>query len=177
MIIGGGAIAKALLDRDDRLYFASGVSNSQETRESEYWREIKLIQQQDKTRRFVYFSSLCVFTSNSRYAQHKRQCEDIAKQVFPFYTIIRIGNAEWADNPCQLIPAIKEHCKTGNPFPIYNEYRFLLKKTEFRYWMEQIPNWNCEMNITGEMIHVRDLVKRYKDAGVNWDLAFKTRAD
>ena len=45
MIIGNGNIARALkdIDRDDLLFFASGVSNSQEDRESEYKREMELL--------------------------------------------------------------------------------------------------------------------------------------
>jgi len=35
MIIGNGDIGKALKDRDDVVFFASGVSNSQETDEKE----------------------------------------------------------------------------------------------------------------------------------------------
>lgn len=170
MIMGSGALAGAILDRDDRLYFASGVANSKETRETEYWREKDLIQGCGKTRRLVYFSSLCIFSQNTRYAEHKREMEEIVKKLFPFYTIVRIGNIEWAENPNQLIPFIKESIKENKSFPIYNEYRFLLSLTEFRHWMEHIPNWNCEMNITGEMIHVKDLVQRYKDAGINWEL-------
>jgi hypothetical protein len=36
MIIGHGDIASVILDRIDRLYFASGVSNSAETDERAY---------------------------------------------------------------------------------------------------------------------------------------------
>jgi hypothetical protein len=39
MIIGHGDIAGAILDRLDRLYFASGVSNSVSATEPEYARE------------------------------------------------------------------------------------------------------------------------------------------
>jgi hypothetical protein len=43
MIIGHGDIASAIIDRPDRLFFCSGVSNSGETRESEYTREYALL--------------------------------------------------------------------------------------------------------------------------------------
>ena len=48
MIIGHGDIASALSNRKDRLYFASGVSNSSEIRESEYRREINLLLKQNR---------------------------------------------------------------------------------------------------------------------------------
>ena len=62
MIIGRGDIASTIadvpnLDRPDRIYFASGVSNSQETRESEYKREVQLLAKQDPTKHLIYFSS------------------------------------------------------------------------------------------------------------------------
>jgi hypothetical protein len=45
MIIGNGLIAKSLknIDSKDHLYFASGVSNSLETRSSEFEREFSLL--------------------------------------------------------------------------------------------------------------------------------------
>lgn len=45
MILGNGDIASALrpVDRPDRLFFASGVSNSSETRLSEFNRERDLL--------------------------------------------------------------------------------------------------------------------------------------
>ena len=52
-IVGHGDIASVLSDREDRIYFASGVSNSQETRESEYAREKTLLLQQEKIRHLV----------------------------------------------------------------------------------------------------------------------------
>ena len=55
MIIGKGDIAKILNDRKDAIFFASGVSNSNETNELEYEREKKLLSIQDKKN--VYFFS------------------------------------------------------------------------------------------------------------------------
>ena len=40
MIVGNGNIAKVLKDRDDLVFFASGVSNSSCTDEKEYEREL-----------------------------------------------------------------------------------------------------------------------------------------
>ena len=82
MIIGHGAIAKVLQDRDDRLYFASGVANSRETRKTEFEREIDLLGSQDRSLHIVYFSSLCVFTSDTLYARHKRWSERVVKNYF-----------------------------------------------------------------------------------------------
>ncbi len=84
MIVGNGDIASVLVDREDVCFFASGVSNSQETRESEYKREEELLLTQNKDLRLVYFSSLAVFLNpDTRYAKHKRHMEELIKKTFP----------------------------------------------------------------------------------------------
>src|ERR1017187_5555025 len=103
MILGHGDIGSVLKDRPDRLYFASGVSNSQETDENEYQRETDLLPKQDKAAHIVYFSSLIVFYGNTRYAQHKRRMEAITKHHFKTYTIVRLGNIDWGKNPHTII--------------------------------------------------------------------------
>ena len=104
-IIGDGDIAGVLkeVDREDLLFFASGVSNSQETRESEYERELELLLKQDKNKHIVYFSSLVALYADSRYAFHKREMEETIKLHFPLYTIIRLGNIDWGINPNTII--------------------------------------------------------------------------
>ena len=156
-IIGNGTIAKVLTDREDRLYFASGVANSQETRESEYQREKDLLLAQDKHQHVVYFSSLSVFYKESRYTQHKREMERLIKQHFPKYTIVRLGNPVWGYNPNHLIPFFK----TQKDYPIFDVYRYPLELEEFLHWIEFIPSWNCEMSITGRLMKAKDIVKEY----------------
>src|SRR3989304_9134509 len=97
-IIGNGDIASVLPKRHDLLLFASGVSNSQETRESEYRREKNLLLKQDRKAHIVYFSTLAVLYGNNRYVQHKREMEALIKQKFPHYTIMRLGNITWGTN-------------------------------------------------------------------------------
>lgn len=161
MIIGNGDIASVIKDRDDRIYFASGVSNSQEIRETEYRREKDLLITQNWEKHLVYFSSLCVFYSTSRYAWHKRQMEDVVKNLFKPYTIIRMGNITWGTNPHTLINAIKNKIKNREQFEIQDVYRYIVDKDEFLYWMDMIPEWNCEMNIVGRRMKLRDIVKEY----------------
>ena len=43
MIVGNGSIASVLEDRDDLVFFASGVSNSSCADEKEYERELNLL--------------------------------------------------------------------------------------------------------------------------------------
>ena len=161
MIVGHGDIASVLTDRSDRIYFASGVSNSQEMRESEYDREIKLLVSLPQYSHVVYFSSLSVFYATTRYAIHKRRMEDLVKGYFFPSTILRLGNITWGTNPHTLINFITNKIRTREPFEIQDVYRYVLEKDEFLHWIDLIPEWSCEMNIVGRRMKVKDIVKEY----------------
>jgi hypothetical protein len=161
MIIGNGDIASVLPDRDDLIFFASGVSNSQETRSSEYKREVDLMIRQPRNKRLVYFSSLSVFYSKSRYANHKRAMEAMIKKYQKYYCIIRLGNIDWGDNPHTLINYFRIERKQGRTPQIRDEYRFICEKDELLFWINMIPPWNCEMNIPGRRMTVREIYDEY----------------
>lgn len=165
MIIGRGDIASVLVDRDDRLFFASGVSNSKETRESEYQREIDLLMSQDTEKHIVYFSSLSVFYNPNRYAQHKKHMEQLIKDNFKHYTIIRLGNITWGVNPNTLINFFRGQVERGEKLDIQDTYRYVVDKDEFLYWIDMIPDWNCEMNITGQRLTIKEIVNKYVYVG------------
>lgn len=161
-IIGHGDIAQ-MLERTDRnvLFFASGVSNSQETRESEYQREKDLLLSQPKDKRLVYFGSLSIFYGNSRYSQHKLEMEELVKENFPKYCIVRLGNINWGDNPNTLINALRNRFLEGKPLEIQDTYRYVVNKEEFLHWIGMIPDFNVEMNITGRMMKVEEVVNEF----------------
>ena len=161
MIIGHGDIASVLLDRDDRIYFASGVSNSREIRESEYEREVNLLLDQDKYKRLVYFSSLSIFYSDTRYTKHKRYMESLVRGNFGMWNVVRMGNITWGTNPHTLINFIRDKIKKREPVIISDVYRYIVTKEEFLYWIDMIPDWRCEMNITGRRMKVIDIVKEF----------------
>jgi|SRR3989344_1518849 len=161
MIVGHGDIANVLKDKKDLLFFASGVSNSSEKRESQYQREKDLLLSQDRSKHLVYFGSLCIFYSSSRYAIHKRQMEEIVKKNFPRHTILRLGNITWGKNPHTLINYLSAQVEKGNSIRIENSYRYLVDKKELLHWIKMIPTFNCEMNITGQRFKVAEIVKKY----------------
>ena len=161
MIIGHGDIASVLPDKKGWIFFASGVSNSGETRESEYKREKDLLMKQDKKRHIVYFSSLSIFYRNTRYTRHKKKMEDIIRSTFRHYTILRLGNITWGKNPHTFINYFYNHLKSGKKLDIWDTYRYPVNKEEFLHWISLIPAWNCELNITGERMRVADIVKKY----------------
>lgn len=163
MIIGNGDIASALreVDRDDLIFFASGVSNSQETRIEEFRREVSLLVSQPRDKILVYFSSLCIFYADTKYARHKKEMEEVVKNGFPEYTIIRLGNITWGNNPHTLINFVRNKIKNNEQFEVKDEYRYIIDKDEFLHWVKLIPNWNCEMNITGSRMKVADIITKY----------------
>lgn len=161
-VVGDGDVASVIprmyREFDDILFFASGVSNSQETRESEYEREIDLLLEQRRDVHLVYFSSLSIFYSHTRYAQHKRDMEQIVKANFPEHTIIRLGNITWGDNPHTLINYLKAHPKAE----IRDEYRYICDKDEFLHWVRLIPlDFNCDINIPGKRLKIKEIVDEY----------------
>lgn len=164
MIVGNGDIASALKvidDNDDITYFASGVSNSQETRQAEFDREASLLELQDKNTHLVYFSTLAVYYGATQYVQHKMSMEELVKSRFKKYTIIRLGNILWGNNPHTLINFIRRKIKNGEKYEARDEYRYIIDKDEFLHWMKLIPDWNCEMNITGNRMKVKDIIQKY----------------
>jgi len=163
-IEGHGDIASVLTEKDrtDRIYFASGVSNSQETRESEFQREKDLLLQQDRTKRLVYFGSLSIFYNDNRYARHKREMEGLVMQKFPKYTIVRLGNITWGTNPHTLINYLRNQVAKGKPVELRDETRYVAEKEEFLHWIDLIPDeFNCEMNVTGQPMKVTEIFKKY----------------
>lgn len=163
MIIGSGDIGSVLKDREDVLFFASGVSNSAETRKSEFNREFNLLMNQDWNKHLVYFSSLSIYYSGSDYTRHKISMEHNIRFYFKNYTICRIGNIDWGCNPNTLINYLTRKISNDEPYEVKEVYRHIISKDEFLYWMDLIPvGLKNEMNIPGRRVFVPDLVKEIK---------------
>lgn len=170
MIIGNGDIATKLidnnLDREDILFFAAGISNSKEKREMEYYREIRLMENKwhnNNQMHFVYFSSLCIYYSNSRYAKHKLDMEKFIQYNFKRWTIIRLGNITWGNNPNTIINYFKEMYSKATAPNIEDAYRHLVSEEEFIYWIKKIrPGERDIMNIPGRLLKVEDIWKEVK---------------
>jgi len=161
MIIGKGDIASVLKDKKDKVFFASGVSNSRETDENQYQREIDLLFEQDRDTHIVYFGSLSIFYSETRYTSHKKLMETLIRENFKYYTIVRIGNITWGSNPNTIINSFRNQAKKGEELEIRDEHRYVVEKEEFLHWMNLIPEWSCEMNIPGQFLTIKEIVKKY----------------
>jgi len=101
MIVGRGLLASLFIenDREDTVFFASGVSNSLEERTEEFLREETLIRstiEQNTDKTFVYFSTCSIYDSSktgSDYVLHKLKMEQIIKNSCKKYLILRVSNA------------------------------------------------------------------------------------
>ena len=166
-VVGNGDIGKLLKAKIDPkkpvTFFASGVSNSQETRQKEFLRELNLLKIQPQTDHLVYFSTLSVYYKDSPYTRHKRQMEMAIQVFFPKYTIVRIGNITWGTNPNTLINYLKAHPKAE----LRDEWRYIVDEDEFLYWIGMIPPWSCELNIPGKRMKVKEVYEQYCRSDTN----------
>lgn len=169
MIIGNGDIASALKENKDfetskdTIFFAAGVSNSKETSNEAFFRELDLLNQQEAIKHLVYFSSLSIYHTQSPYTLHKINMEKFVRKTFITSTIIRLGNITWGTNPNTFINNLTAKIKNNEEFAIYDEYRYLCSKEELLHWLKVIPtNESNIISITGTMIKVQDVVDAIK---------------
>jgi hypothetical protein len=162
MIVGKGDIASILNDREGAIFFASGVSKSTETNESEFWREIELLDKQDKTKCLFYFSSITLDDMSkigNKYLAHKRRMEILVKSNFENYNIIRIGNISWGSNPNTFINYIKNKIKNGEPVEIKDEFKYLIDKEQLLLLTDNLPLVGQNtISVFGRMAKVNELI-------------------
>ncbi|HCR78061.1 MAG TPA: hypothetical protein DIW37_16960, partial [Chryseobacterium sp.] len=135
MIIGNGLIANSLknIDSKHHLYFASGVSNSLETRSSEFEREFSLLKNSiipHEEKKLFYFSTLSVndlSKQQSPYVLHKLEIENFIKENCKNYIILRVGNIVGkGGNPNTLFNFLKTQIIQGSNFMLHQKARRLL---------------------------------------------------
>lgn len=158
-IIGHGDISSVLIDREDITFFASGVSDSKCTDPKKFKREEDLLKEQPRHIHLVYFSTLSIYYNWNPYVAHKKRMEQVVKDLFQSYTIVRIGNISWGTNPNTFINYLKAHPEAE----VQKTYRHIIDKDEFQYWLSMIPvKQRNEMNVPGKMWWVPDLAYELK---------------
>lgn len=130
MIIGNGLIASLFADCDQEniIFFASGVSNSLETKKEEFLREENLIKKtitENPNKVFIYFSTCSIYDSSkaeSQYVLHKLKMEQIIIQLCPQYLILRLSNAVGnGGNPNLLINYLVRSVKNSETINVHTE--------------------------------------------------------
>ena len=163
MIIGKGSIASVLEDRDDLVFFASGVSNSSCIDEKEYEREFNLLKTVPTDKHVVYFSNLGVYYKQDRYTQHKCDIEEYIRNNYISYTIVRIEVCEWVKTPNTILNVFKRQLAEGIEPKTQNTTRYVLSLDEFLYWVKMIQSGvKNEMNILGRKLTIAQIVDEIK---------------
>ena len=163
MIIGKGSIASVLEDRDDLVFFASGVSNSSCIDEKEYEREFNLLKTVPTDKHVVYFSNLGIYYKQDRYTQHKRDVEEYIRNNYTSYTIVRIEVCEWVKTPNTILNVFKRQLAEGIEPKIQDTTRYILSLDEFLYWVKMIQSGvRNEMNILGRKLTIAQIVEEIK---------------
>ncbi|SUX46934.1 NAD-dependent epimerase/dehydratase family protein [Chryseobacterium indoltheticum] len=130
MIVGNGLIASLFVDNDDEnvIFFASGVSNSLETRVEEFLREENLIKNtisENTDKVFVYFSTCSIYDSSktgSDYVLHKLKMEQLIKKSCPQFLILRVSNAVGkGGNPNLLMNYIVKAVKNDETINVHTQ--------------------------------------------------------
>lgn len=130
MIIGNGLIASLFKDsdREDVVFFASGVSNSLETNPAQFLREENLIIktiEENPEKTFIYFSTCSIYDSSktgSDYVLHKLKMEQIIKNTVEKYVILRVSNAVGkGGNPNLLMNYLVRSAHSGETVSVHTK--------------------------------------------------------
>ena len=110
MIIGNGLLARSLqeVDKEEIVLFCSGVSDSNETDQFKFKREIDLLLSQNYSKKIFYFSTISIYNPakiGNTYIDHKKAIEELIANKFSDFLILRLPNMIGLDgNQANLIP-------------------------------------------------------------------------
>lgn len=129
MVVGNGMIARrfgAFAERGDVVIFASGVSNSKETRPEPFARERQLVDEtlsQTVGSLFVYFSTASVddpTEQGSPYVTHKLALERLIADRATNYLLVRASNVVGGPgNPHTILNFFVDRIRRNEPFTIW----------------------------------------------------------
>lgn len=187
MIIGRGLIASLFIndDREDTVFFASGVSNSLENRAEEFLREEHLIRktlEENKEKIFVYFSTCSIYDSSktgSDYVLHKLKMEQLIKNSCERYLILRVSNAVGSGgNPNLLMNYLIRSIKNKETINVHTKAtRNLIdaediKKITFELLDDQAFNKIVNVAYTQNyaIIEILEIIERFYDTKLDLNL-------
>jgi nucleoside-diphosphate-sugar epimerase len=174
-IIGNGLLANSFRKNEvneNLIIFASGVSNSNETRESEFYREQEKIltcTQYPEINKLVYFSTTSIDKKEpSQYTKHKQKMEDLVCDNFKNYTIYRLPQVVGIVNNTTLVShfinkiinseliTIQKNV-TRNLIDVDDVSRIVIQLNDEKYWYSnnKIINLATNTNPTVESILIK----------------------
>jgi hypothetical protein len=162
-IYGTGDIASILKPREGAIFFASGVSNSQEKDRTQFERERNLLHtvkvQSHVDDCLFYFSTLSINFVDTPYTRHKNQMEQLVKILFKNCVIIRIGNITFGKNPHTFINYFRNQIEKGLPYEVRDEYKYLIGEKELLLLTQNLPlKGQHEISVTGRIVKVQQVV-------------------
>jgi len=153
MVIGTGLLGTEMkkIDIDNILFFCSGVSDSTETSQKAFQREIDLF---DVTKNFeydkiIYFGSL-PYLNNKIFLNHKKNVENKIKTLNKKYIIARVSTVVGkTGNSNNLIPLFVNSIKNSLTVDVYETFRSILDVSDLRRIVEYLllDNFNGEIDI------------------------------
>lgn len=187
MIIGNGLIASLFKedDREEIIFFASGVSNSLETDIKQFKREEDLIiktfsEYPDK--KFIYFSTCSIYDSSkteSAYVLHKLKMEQIIKNNCKDYLILRVSNVVGTGgNPNLLMNYLIRSVKNGETINVHTKAtRNLIDAQDVKNIVFDLVGKNINQKIINlgylknySIIEVLEIIERFYNIKLNLNL-------
>lgn len=178
MVVGHGMLARAFASfRDDArtVVFASGVSNSLETRADAFLRERELLERTRAGHRdalLVYFGTCSVHDPDRRdtpYVRHKLEMESLLERLGADWLVLRLPLAIGAAHPSPtLAQFLHDRISREEPFEVWaRAIRFPLDVEDARRIGERIiadPSlWNRRVNVALRAFPVSDFVRIMED--------------
>lgn len=119
---------------EERVIFASGVSNSKNTDKAHFEREIDLLKKtvHDHPRKILVYFSTCSIndadSQNAPYVLHKKEIEQFIRQKVDNYYLFRVSNvAGTSNNPYTLLNYFIFNILQGHSFTVWkNAYRNII---------------------------------------------------
>ncbi len=146
LVIGSGMLAHEFSDyKDDNdiIIFASGVSNSRETRESEFEREKELLIatiDNISSEKIIYFSTCAMYDSyfdNNRYIKHKLHMESYIKKNVKNFIIARLPQVMGkSNNKQQLMGFLYDKILNNEEFELFNIDRNIIDVQDVKKILE-----------------------------------------
>jgi hypothetical protein len=85
--------------------------------------------------------------------------EQLVKNSYPNYNIIRIGNITFGDNPKTFINYFRHKIENDLPYTVFDEYRYLISERELLSITDNMPDkGRNEISVTGRIVKVQDVV-------------------
>ena len=187
MIIGRGLLASLFTDndREDTVFFASGVSNSLEDRPEEFLREENLIRNtidQNPEKIFVYFSTCSIYDSSktsSDYVLHKLKMEQLIKISCEKYLILRVSNAVGkGGNPNLLMNYLVRSIKNNETINVHTKAtRNLIDADDIRnitFMLLENQTFNKIINVAYSqnyaIIEILEIIERFYNTKLDLNL-------